>query len=683
MHSAFKQIPLLFRILSSYIADNIKKETHNLILWVPVLQGAGILVYFSLNFEPHFIATIAIFLLALPLFILTIMYYRKYLMLVVIIASLSVGFISALTRTKLISTHTINRKIYVANIIAQVKEINDKGSYKQLLLSEVKNINSKTDNIKITVRTRIEGDIDIGDQIILSAILFPPHVAPSEYAYDFARISYFQQISAVGFATSAVTLYQKANNKKSHEHIESFRQYIYKNLQKNMNKLHANITAALLIGKKDGIDKNVMETIRNAGIAHLFVISGLHLAFVSNLFFILFRNIFALSETIALKYNTKKISAIISMVPTVFYLLITGMQISAQRAFIMVTLAIIAILIERKYNSLIAIAFAAFSILLLEPESLLKPSFQMSFSAVLALIASYQISTEKFFINKTIKYFISIFLSSIVASLATMTYTIYNFNYISAGGVITNLIAIPIITLFTIPMGIIYTILIPLQSEKLVSGIIGYSIDVVLKLSEKVSNIEYSTMHMHSIYPAVVVIITLGLLWLCLWQRNWRFFGLAIIIIGIFAATIYKAPDILAISGNAVVKENDNLLYSLTKKNRNFISMTWAKQNGQLKALHYKNYNGQNKRLSCDDFGCTYRSANKLVLLAYKQESVVQNCSNVDLIVQLDKFVYPACNTLVIKYYDLEDYGTHSIWLSNKKIKIKKIRSNRPWHIMD
>ncbi|BEP32127.1 MAG: hypothetical protein WBIAU2_03540 [Wolbachia endosymbiont of Drosophila biauraria] len=79
-----------------------------------------------------------------------------------------------------------------------------------------------------------------------------------------------------------------------------------------------------------------MDAIRDSGIAHLFAISGLHLSFVAGLFFVVFRNLFAISETLTLKYNTKKISAFLTILPTTFYLLITGMQISAQRAYIMV-----------------------------------------------------------------------------------------------------------------------------------------------------------------------------------------------------------------------------------------------------------------------------------------------------------------------------------------------------------
>jgi ComEC/Rec2-related protein len=80
-------------------------------------------------------------------------------------------------------------------------------------------------------------------------------------------------------------------------------------------------------------------------------------------------------------------------------------------------------------------------ILIIEPEAILKPGFQMSFSAVLALVASYQINANKLFKIKVVKYFVSIMISSVIASSATVPYTIYNFNYLSISGIITNLIA--------------------------------------------------------------------------------------------------------------------------------------------------------------------------------------------------------------------------------------------------
>ncbi|WCR53860.1 MAG: ComE operon protein 3 [Wolbachia endosymbiont of Ctenocephalides orientis wCori] len=440
--------------------------------------------------------------------------------------------------------------------------------------------------------------------------------------------------------------------------------------------------SALLIGKKDGIDQKTTDAIRDSGIAHLFAISGLHLSFVAGLFFVVFRNLFAISETLTLKYNTKKISAFLTILPTTFYLLITCMQISAQRAYTMVILVLVATMLERKYRGLIAIAFAASIILMVESEAILKPGFQMSFSAVLALVSSYQIGANKLFKVKIIKYFASIIVISLIASLATVPYTIYNFNYFSTSGIITNLIAIPIVTLVIIPLGIIYVFLIPLNIEWVVVQLLERPIDGVLHITKIIADLQYLIIHTQTFPALSIIIITFGLLWLCLWKQNWRFFRIFFMILVICFAIAYKTPDILVSSDNSAVKESDNLLYSLTRKNRNFIVKTWAKQNGQGQILNNVKYNNADKRLICGDHGCIYKKGNKSVLLAYKEEDISYNCNGVDLIIQLSEFDHQICNTKTVKYSDLEMYGTHSIWLTNNNVKIKKVRSNRPWHFM-
>ncbi len=357
------------------------------------------------------------------------------------------------------------------------------------------------------------------------------------------------------------------------------------------------------------------------------------------------------------------------------------MQISAQRAYIMVILVLVAIIIERKYRGLIAIAFAASMILIVEPEAILKPGFQMSFSAVLALVASYQINANKLFKIKIIKYFVSIMISSIIASLATIPYTIYNFNYLSISGIITNLIAIPIVTLIIIPLGIIHVLLIPLGIEWIIVPLIVRPIDGVLYITNAIASFQYLVIPIRIFPASSVIIATFGLLWLCLWERNWRFFGIFFIVLGTFSSITYRTPDILVSVDNVAVKESDNSPYSLTRKNRNFIVRTWAKQNGQNQVLNHTKFNNSNKRLKCGDYNCIYNKGNnKSVLLAYKEEDVVESCDKVDLIIQLSKFNYPSCNTKTIKYADLKTYGTHSVWLTNSDIKISKVRSNRSWH---
>ncbi|WP_081326562.1 ComEC/Rec2 family competence protein [Wolbachia pipientis] len=650
------------RGIINYIHNNLYKEKYNLVLWFPVLQCVGVLLYFSLNFEPNFII---IFLLAL---IPVCIFYTRHTILCIAITAVFIGFAASKCKTVLVNTKMLDKERYVKNVVATVKDIDHKGLYKQFLLAV---FNDCLDNIKISVRTGIDSNIEIGDQVILSAKLFPLKIASSEYAYDFAKIAYYQKISATGFATSKLRLYRKAKTKKIYEYIESFRQYIYENLHNNIKTPHAGIMAALLIGKKDGIDIKTINAIRDSGISHLFAISGLHLSFVAGLFFIIFRNFFAISETLTLKYNTKKISALLTILPTTFYLLMTGMQISAQRAYIMVILVLIAIILDRKYRALIAIGFAASVLLVIEPESIFKPGFQMSFSAVLALLSCHHV---RLFDVRVIQYFVSILTSSIIASLATIPYTIYNFNYFSISGIMTNLIAIPIVTLMIIPSGLFYMLLIPLKVEKFITPMIEYFIDSILYLINTITNF---CINVHTFSPASILIITFGLLWICLWEQKWRLWGISFMLTGILLGITYKTPDILVNVDNIAIKENDGLLYSLNGKNKNFVIRTWARQNGQDKIFNHKKYSGNNRlKYYIDSY--IYHCNNNSVLLAYTKEDVLQYCNSSDLIIQLSDFSYQKCSTHVITYSDLEQYGTHLIWSG---MKVKRMRSNRPWHL--
>nr|WP_246038553.1 hypothetical protein [Wolbachia endosymbiont of Leptopilina clavipes] len=163
-------------------------------------------------------------------------------------------------------------------------------------------------------------------------------------------------------------------------------------------------------------------------------------------------------------------------------------------------------------------------------------------------------------------------------------------------------------------------------------------IDSVLYITNAIASLQYLVIPIRTFPASLIIIITLGLLWLCLWERNWRFFGIFFIVLGIFSSAMYTTPDILVSADNLAVKEDDNLLYSLTRKNRNFVVKTWAKQNWQNQIVNHTKFSNSNKRLKCNDYDCTYNKGNnKSVLLAHKREDILENCNNVDLVIQLSK----------------------------------------------
>ncbi len=121
-----------FNIIVNYIRNNLRNEKYNLILWVPVFQCVGALTYFSLNCEP---SCISIFLLLSPILILIAILHKKYAILCIALIAVLVGFTASKLRTASIDTKILDKEKYVKDIVATVKDINDRGSYKQFLLS--------------------------------------------------------------------------------------------------------------------------------------------------------------------------------------------------------------------------------------------------------------------------------------------------------------------------------------------------------------------------------------------------------------------------------------------------------------------------------------------------------------------------------------------------------------------
>ncbi len=122
-------------IIVSYIRNNLRSEKYNLILWFPVCQCVGIFTYFSLSPEPSCVFTTSIFLLLLPILILVAILYKRYAILCIALIAVLVGFTASKLRTASVDTQILDEERYAKSIVATVKDISNKGSYRQFLLS--------------------------------------------------------------------------------------------------------------------------------------------------------------------------------------------------------------------------------------------------------------------------------------------------------------------------------------------------------------------------------------------------------------------------------------------------------------------------------------------------------------------------------------------------------------------
>ena len=120
-----------------------------------------------------------------------------------------------------------------------------------------------------------------------------------------------------------------------------------------------------MTGERGTIPEDVLVAMREAGLAHLLAISGLHVGLVAGILMFSLRFGFASAGGLALRYPAKKWTAAIALIGAFFYLLISGATVPTQRAFMMMAVVMAAIMLDRTALSMRVVAFAAALVLLI------------------------------------------------------------------------------------------------------------------------------------------------------------------------------------------------------------------------------------------------------------------------------------------------------------------------------
>ncbi|UCD70969.1 MAG: DNA internalization-related competence protein ComEC/Rec2 [Syntrophobacterales bacterium] len=302
------------------------------------------------------------------------------------------------------------------------------------------------------------GDLRYGDRIRFIAKLFHPRNFNNPGGFNYRRFLACKGIWVTGYLgkdTGIVTIARRKGNGLLHL-IEAWRDRIRTIVDHNVPTETRGIMKALILGEREEIPEGVKEEFIVAGVAHIIAISGLHMGIIALVIFSLAKWGLRLSETITLTQNIHKLSAAATILPLVLYTFIAGARIPTIRAAIMIIIYLISILLDRQRNLYNTLAVAALVILLVSPPSLFDVSFQLSFVAVLAILylvprffellpkphplllkkpSPYQI----FFSHLKIFIFVSL-----GAMIGTWPFVAYHFNRISAVGLLSNLIIVPL-----------------------------------------------------------------------------------------------------------------------------------------------------------------------------------------------------------------------------------------------
>lgn len=231
---------------------------------------------------------------------------------------------------------------------------------------------------------------------------------------------------------------------------------------------------ALLLGDRQSLDPETREAFRRTGLAHLLAISGLHVMLLG---FVIHALLKSLLLRLGLTWRPMEIvRSALTFLVLLAYVVLTGAQPSAMRAMIMGIAFMGGHLVQRPVEPINTLGLAAFAILLLEPQQLFAPGFQLSFAAVGALVVFMprfqDILPESFFTGwqRTLS---GLVLTSVAATLGTLPVLLVHFGFASFAGVLLNVAAIPLTT-FLLSAGVFLILSTPVDS---LATAFGYAAD--------------------------------------------------------------------------------------------------------------------------------------------------------------------------------------------------------------
>lgn len=593
-------------------------------LWLPVFMIIGIAVYFGLGVEPPLWLGIT----GLAVFGFGSYVMRRqhgWMLLLISLSVVSLGFSAVQWRAFQVDAPVLERKINYTTVQGKVLRVEQFPKKRRITLERVRIHRIGVHKTPHRIRISLQGEqikIKPGDWISIRASLSPPPAPAAPGAFDFQRQSYFNKLGAVGFSLGKAHLLTKETPDRTlsiQTHIAKWRQAITEKILKFDNSVAGTIATALMTGDRSAIPENTMRKVRESGLAHLLAISGLHIGLVAGILFIGLRGLLVLIPYVALRFSIKKWAAAFAIPGALAYALISGASIPTLRAFLMITLVLLAVMLDRRGISMRMVAWAAAVVLVFQPESVLGPSFQMSFAAVVALIAVYEYVTtrkrtyqgrSRSFLRILLIYVGGVALTTLVAGLATAPFAIFHFNKFVLYGLAANVIAVPVTALWIMPWAVISFLLMPLGGEAFGLVPMLWGVDVVLRVAQTVSAWPGAAITLPAMSTGAILAVSFGLLWLCLWRSPWRYFGSFGIAAGLLTLLIVRPPDILVDrEAKLMAVRLLNGQYALTTlRSKKYTREVWLRRIGDSRPpVRWPRQNkNQFPSLKCDGQGCLY-----------------------------------------------------------------------------
>lgn len=571
-----------------WVLDIFDGQRGRLFLWLPVLLGLGVAFYFAAPLEPapmiYIFLTAAFVASGLTLFFIPAYYAPPF----TIVLMVSAGFLAAGYRAHSVAEPVLNYRYY-GPIEGRVIKIDRSASEAvRLTLDHVVLKNMPPHRTPERVRVSLHGAQNYitpepGLHVAMTGHLSPPPSAADPSGFNFQRMAWFDQLGAVGYTRVPVLRAGPTDTGLSLA-IHRLRQKLSLGLQNRIAGQAGAFAAAILTGDRSGISTQTAENLRASNLSHLLAISGLHMGLLTGAIFATIRAILSLIPFAFFHLPNKKIAALCALGVGALYLALSGWNVATERAYIMVSVMFIAVLFDRQAISLRAVAMAALLILLIRPEVLPEPGFQMSFAATTALVAVFSIVRRLNVMARWPRWMngaVTVVLSSAVAGIATAPVAAAHFNRIADLGLIANVISVPVMGAVVMPAAVLAAALAPLGLQGLPLMVMDPAIRWILYVADRVAQIDGAVTWIASPPPATLPLIALGGLFVMIWRGRSQLIGLFPVLLGFILWASAERPNLLVSSDGGLVGRMTAEGRALNKASGGrFAALSWLENDG-------------------------------------------------------------------------------------------------------
>lgn len=535
--------------LNARAETGLEVERDQLMLWVPVMLGIGIAAWFTLS-GPE--AWSALILGASGIGAAAILLpHGGRLARVVGIGALLIATGCALIwiRSERAAAPVLARPV-VASFDAMIERVERQPARERV---RVRLAPIARDDLPPSIRVNIDQDrapdrLANGAVVRLRARLMPPAPPAVPGAYDFQRNAWFQGLGATGRALGEVAVIRAAETPEG-----TIRARLTAHVQAQVGPSAGGVATALVTGDRGGISPEDDKAMQLSGLAHLLSISGLHVTAVVGATMLVLMRVLALFPALATCVRLPVVAAAGAGLVAIAYTLLSGAEVPTVRSCIAALLVLAALAWGREAITLRLVAAGATLVLLLWPEVLVGPSFQLSFAAVTAIVALHEHPRIKAVLAKRDEPWVrgfgrgllGLLLTGLAVEAALTPIAVYHFRKSGIYGALANLVAIPLTTFVVMPLEALALFLDLFGLGAPAWWAAAQTLELLLWIAHTTANAPGSVALIPGMPGGAFALVLAGLLWLCLWKSPMRRWGAVPFLLGIIWTLATPVPDLL------------------------------------------------------------------------------------------------------------------------------------------